>query len=370
MELDLLQSLQTPCIVVDNAKAKKNISNMQQHALKAKCNLRPHIKTHKMVAFAKMQIEAGAVGITCAKISEAMVMADGGIDDIFIAYPIIGKAKTDKLPSLASKVKRLILAVDSIEGALGLQQCAKDNNLTFEVRLEIDTGAKRTGVQKDIVLLAKTISEMPNLNLTGIFTFKSLIYDNKPTTDPKIAAIEEGQLMESVANLLIENGINIKDISAGSSPTGVLVAQTGKVNEIRPGTYIFNDYMLYKEGIVKLDDIALSIYATVVSTPCTSYAVIDGGSKTFPTDVVPNLPPYYYEGFAHVLGNKNLKLTRLSEEHGILTADDGYTNLKVGDIVRLIPIHVCPAVNLQNNVYILEYNTLTLVKVDARGSVI
>ncbi len=370
MRDDLLSTLQTPCIVIDVNKAKDNIKKMQDQIDKTNCVLRPHIKTHKMIKFAKMQIDAGAIGITCAKLSEAEIMADGGIDDIFIAYPIIGKAKTNRIPALFSKVKRLILAVDSEIGAKGLSECAQNNNIALEIRLEVDTGAKRTGVQENIIELAKKINAMPNLNLNGIFTFKSLVYNQKATTDINLAAKEEGDLMQEIAIKLHEVGISISDISAGSTPTGMAVAKTGKINETRPGTYIFSDYMLYKEGVYQIDDIAAHIYATVVSTPCKEYAVIDGGTKTFPMDIFLNSPPYYYDSYAQVKDHAHLHLTRMNEEHGIITSDNGCTILNVGDVIKLIPIHICTAINLQNNVYLYENDELTLSKIDARGALI
>ncbi len=364
----LKQQLQTPCIVIDMELAKKNIQMMQEEVNQTNATLRPHIKTHKMVSFAKMQVAAGAKGITCAKLSEAEIMAEGGLDDIFLAYPLIGPRKLERLPALQQKCKRLILAVDSLACGEGLSNCAVEHDLIFEVRLEVDTGAKRTGIQTDLVALAKKIAALPNLSLTGIFTFKSLVYQNKATTNPQEAAIEEGELMEAIAKELKEAGISLQDISAGSSPTGVLVAKTGKVTEVRPGTYIFKDYMLYCEESAELSQVAVRVYATVVSTPCEDYAVIDGGTKTFPMDILLDQAPYFYSGYAMVQGHPHLELKRMNEEHGILTSKEGPHGLKVGDIIELMPIHVCTAVNLQNEVYLLEEESLTLEKVEGRGA--
>ncbi len=371
MNPNILEKLQTPCIVVDLEKVNKNLKEMQDSANSYKCKLRPHIKTHKMVPFAKLQLEYGAAGITCAKVSEAEVMADGGIDDIFIAYPIIGDFRIKRAITLAARTKRLILAIDSIEGATALNEAARDAGVCFEVRLEMDTGAKRTGVLRErAVSLATEINQMSNLNLTGIYTFKSLIYQGATTTDPEVAGQEEGELMKQVAEDLEAAGVNLKDISAGSTPTGLSVAQTGMVTEIRPGTYIFNDYMLYKEGITKLEEVAAHFYATVVSTPTVEYAVIDGGTKTFPMDIQLNVEPYYYPSYAIVEGNDDLQLKRMNEEHGIITSQSGKTGLKVGQKIKLIPVHVCPAINMQNQVYIYDGQDIYEQKVDARGMLV
>ena len=371
MNKSFLEQIETPCIVIDLEKAKNNLRKMQAFADQCKCKLRPHIKTHKMISLAKLQLEYGAAGITCAKISEAEVMAEGGMDDIFLAYPLVGDFRLKRAVKLAEKLKRLIIAVDSFEGALALNRAAENAGVTFEVRLEVDTGAKRTGVIKEeAAALAKKIHGLSNLNLTGIFTFKSLIYKGKPATDPELAGREEGQLLSEIAEEIRAAGVPIKDISAGSTPTGKQVAQTGLVNEIRPGTYIFNDYMLYRQGVVQLDEIAAHFYATVVSTPRDDYAVIDGGSKTFPMDIPLNTAPYYYPSYAIVEGNEDLQLLRMNEEHGILTSRKGYTGLKVGQKIKLIPIHICPAINMQNQVYILDNGALYEQKVDARGMLV
>lgn len=371
MNPNMLDKLQTPCIVIDLVKLKKNLKEMQEASDSSNCKLRPHIKTHKMIPFAKLQLEYGAAGITCAKVSEAEVMADGGIDDIFIAYPIIGDFRIKRAIKLAGRTKRLILAVDSLEGATALNGAARDAGICFEVRLEVDTGAKRTGILREkAVSLATEIEQMSNLNLTGIYTFKSLIYQGATTTDPEIAGQEEGELMKQIAEDMEAAGINLTDISAGSTPTGLSVARTGMVTEIRPGTYIFKDYMLYKEGITKLEDVAAHFYATVVSTPTEEYAVIDGGTKTFPMDIQLNVAPYYYPSYAIIEENDDLQLKRMNEEHGIITSQSGKTGLKVGQKIKLTPVHVCTAVNMQNQVYIYDGNNVYEQKVDARGMLV
>lgn len=371
MQKELLEQLETPCIVIDLAKTEENIVRMQADADAAGCKLRPHIKTHKMPFFARLQLEHGAAGITCAKVSEAEVMADGGADDIFIAYPLVGDFRIKRAIALAGRVKRLILAVDSMECAVPLDEAAKAAGITLEVRLEVDTGAKRTGVVRtEAAELAKEIHRLSNLELTGIYTFKSLVYQDEPTVDKHIAGVEEGDMMEAVAGEIRNAGIPLREVSAGSTPTGVEVAKTGKVDEIRPGTYIFKDHMLCMEGAAEPEDIAVRLYATVVSTPCKEYAVIDGGTKTFPMDILLDTPPYYYPGYALVEGNDDLQLRRMNEEHGIITSKRGDTGLKVGDKLALIPIHVCTAINMQNQVYLYDGESIKQEKVAARGMLV
>ena len=366
-----LESLETPCMVIDVARARANVAAMQAQADAYGCALRPHIKTHKMPYFAKMQVEAGAKGITCAKVSEAEVMADGGLDDIFIAYPMVGAFRVRRAIALSRRVKRLILAVDSLEGAIALNAAAKAEDIALEVRLEVDTGARRTGAPREsAVALAKAVAGMENLRLTGIYTFKSLVYHGLPTDNNALAAQEEGEMMADIAQAIRAAGIPITDISAGSTPTGVAVAATGRVTEIRPGTYIFKDVMLTKEHAGTPDEIAVRLYATVVSTPTEQYAVLDGGTKTFPMDVPIQTPPMNYPGYAAVEGRDDLHLSRMNEEHGMLVSDLGKTGLRVGQKIALLPIHVCTALNLQNEVYLLENGKLRKERVAARGMLV
>lgn len=367
---------ETPCILVDEGIVRRNIHRMQSEVAACGCSLRPHIKTHKIPYFANLQLDAGAQGITCAKVSEAEVMADGGAEDIFIAYPMVGAFRIRRALALQKRVKRLILAVDSLPGARALNDAAEAAGLTCEVRLEIDTGAKRTGVVRDHYLaLSREISAMPHLRLTGIYTFKSLVLYGKPTQDNRAAAREEGELMYGMASRMRAEGIPVRDISAGSTPTGIQVAKTGLVTEVRPGTYIFGDWMLTRERCAVFEDIAVRLYATVVSTPSPDYAVIDGGTKTFPMDISLDTPPMDFPGYAIPLGKEgwpeeNLQLRRMNEEHGIITAKNGVTGLQVGQLLELVPIHVCTAVNLQNSLFVYGEEGLRSMPVAARGCLV
>lgn len=367
---------ETPCLVVDEALARENIRRVQQGVNDAGCRLRPHIKTHKMPYFARLQLEAGAAGITCAKVSEAEVMADGGAEDIFIAYPMVGEFRIRRALALSRRVGRLILAVDSLAGAKALNEAAGAAGFPLEVRLEVDTGAKRTGVLRDrVVDLAKAVAVLPNLRLTGIYTFKSLVLHGEPTQDNDAAGKEEAGLMHDVAQAIRAAGVDVQDISVGSTPTWQQAAETGLVTEVRPGTYIFGDWMLTRENCATFDQIAVRLYATVVSTPAPGYAILDGGTKTFPMDVPLDVEPGCYPGYAIPIGadgrpDQNLRLRRMNEEHGILTAQNGETGLAVGQVLELVPIHVCTAVNMQNQVFVAQDGALRPMPVAARGMLV
>lgn len=365
--------IETPCIIADFAKIQANILRMQELCNRHGCTLRPHIKTHKSTEIARMQVKVGAVGITCAKVSEAEVMAAGGLTDIFIAYPLVGTSKIDRAIMLSQKIQRLILTVDSLAGASILSQKAQKHGIDLEVRLEVDTGLRRTGViLQEAIDLAAAIHALPHLQLTGLFTFKSMIYQGNPTLNKRAeAAQEECSLLDQISQALLHRGIKLRDLSAGSTPTGPDCAATGLVNEVRPGTYVFYDQTCLLQGSCKPGDIAARIFATVVSVPSPDHAVIDGGSKTFPTDLALNQPPLHLHSYGYVVGREDLRLDRLSEEHGMLrTTDGGPTGLQIGDLLELIPTHICPAINLQNHIYIEEDGILRKLPVEARGMVV
>ncbi|TCL70087.1 D-serine deaminase-like pyridoxal phosphate-dependent protein [Hydrogenispora ethanolica] len=344
-------NLETPCLVVDEAIMKRNIARMAEVAAKNGCKLRPHTKTHKIPAIARLQVAAGADGITVAKVGEAEVMAEQGLSDIFIAYPVIGTGKIARVLALNRRI-RLIVGVDSIAGATALSEAALADGQTIEVRLEVDTGMHRTGVGYEQALeFAKTLAGFSGIRLTGIFTFKGLIYEGKATLDREKAGLEEGRLLVDLAEKLRQAGIAIRDVSVGSTPTAAYAAQVPGVTEIRPGTYVFNDTMLANLGVCSPEDCALSVLTTVVSRAA-DYAVVDGGNKTFSTDAAQGVFPYYLKGYGRTVGDDQLILERLSEEHGIVSILPGAGEIRVGDVLAIIPNHVCTTVNLHDKLYL------------------
>jgi D-serine deaminase-like pyridoxal phosphate-dependent protein len=231
----------TPYVLIDGAKMERNVLKMAEIAMGNGVALRPHVKTHKIPGIAREQLDAGAAGITVAKLSEAEVMADGGIEDVFVAYPLVTDAKIRQAIRLGERV-RLVVGVDSLEGAKRLSAVAEGH--TLEVRLEVDTGLRRTGVLYDeAVGLAGVIEAMGNLDLIGIYTYRGAVLGGSKTLELEKAGLEEGQLMVSLADMLRERGIRVDDVSVGSTPTAEYVAKVEGVTEIRPGTYVFYDRM-------------------------------------------------------------------------------------------------------------------------------
>ncbi len=363
-----LDRLETPCIVIDSEAVDRNIQRMAQTVAELGVKLRPHAKTHKLPEMAARQLAAGADGITVAKLAEAEIMAANGIKDLFIAYPLIGRSKLERVIKLSESCSRLILGVDSLAGAQALSAIATEHGIALEVRLEVESGLRRTGVEAETaVALAQEIAALPSLALTGIFTYRGPIMLNGPTLDVRAAGHEEGQLMVAVADKLRQAGIAIKDVSVGSSPTAIYAAEVEGITEVRPGTYIYQDRMQVEYGACELEDCAAVVWATVVSRPAPDRIIIDGGSKTFATDVQPDKAPLHLHGFGHLTGDSSAIFERMNEEHGVIIVapESGY---KIGDRIAIIPNHICSTVNLHNSVYLNDAaQELRQVPVAARG---
>lgn len=334
-----VEALDTPALIVDADRLEGNIARWAAFARQAGVRLRPHGKTHKCVEIAQRQLGAGAVGLTLAKIGEAEVMASSGIRDIFLAYEVIGRPKVARLQALA-RIARIRVGVDSEGGADALDDAARDAGLVFDVLIEVDTGLGRCGVApgEPLQALAKHVTRLRGLRIAGIFTYRGY----RP--DPEAAGREEGEIMVREADRLRKAGIEIEEISVGSTPTGRSAGRVPGITEIRPGTYVFNDAMQVRWGCATADECALTVLARVISRPSRDVAVLDAGSKALTAEH----GPFSSRGESHgvIRGYPDCQIDRLWEEHGRVQLTDEARRLAVGDLVHIIPTHVCPTVNL------------------------
>jgi D-serine deaminase-like pyridoxal phosphate-dependent protein len=360
-------AVETPAVVIRMDAVRSNLRKMAEVARSNGVALRPHAKTHKLPELARLQLAFGAAGITVAKIAEAEVMAEGGVTDLFVAYPLVTDTKIERAMRLAARLDNLILGVDSLEGAARLSAAAGAAGRIQNVRLEIDTGLRRTGVGPDDAIgLAKRIAGLEHLRLTGIYTYRGAMLDGRPTRDLQAAGTEEGRMMAALAQAMRAEGLPIADVSVGSTPTAPFCAVVPGVTEIRPGTYIFHDRMQVALGVCGPQACAAHVEVTVVSRPAPDRIVIDGGSKTFATDVQPHQEPALLEGFGRIVEAPDAVFERMSEEHGVVRVAPHHP-FRAGDRLRVVPNHICSTLNLHNHVYLLDASGIRKVPVAARG---
>jgi D-serine deaminase-like pyridoxal phosphate-dependent protein len=355
----------TPALLIDQDRLEANIQHYAEIAAQAGVCLRPHIKTHKTLEIAAMQLRAGASGITAAKLSEAAVFAAAGINDIFVAYPVIGPEKARHAAEIAQNC-HLIVGVESVKGVMQLSQAAVEAGVMLSVRVEVNSGLNRTGVEPAATAeLCCQVLAAQGLVLDGIFTYRSISFPGAQTRDPALLGRQEGELMVALAEQLNKTGITIKEVSVGSTPTASYAARVPGVTEVRPGTYVFFDRMTSNVGTNSFDEIALAILATVVSRPSPDVAVIDAGSKTFCGDVVPE--KIGLEGYAITTDGHNGVVVSMNEEHGIVRLASGFAP-EVGDKLTFFPNHVCTTVNLSDEVIVVQRGVVNNVwLVAARG---
>lgn len=342
------QDLDTPFVIIDLDKVDRNIANMQKVASDAGIALRPHAKTHKMPQIALMQVQAGALGVTVAKLGEAEVMMKAGIKDILIAYPIIGKQKLERLIQLSRQTK-VTIAVDSYESACGIARAASDANTQMDILIEMDCGFGRVGLPPGIPILdlAKQISELSGITFKGILTFAGHSYDAPDEEGIREVGLEEGRLATETANLLRKHDLPVAIISAGSTPTAKFVSQVPGVTEIRPGTYVFGDLMQVSMGAHELVNCALTVKVTVISRPAHNRAVVDAGTKIFTMDGG-NSPLGTGRGL--VVGHPGIQVAWFTEEHGMLELSTEEEILAIGDTLEIIPVHCCGVVNMVDEI--------------------
>jgi D-serine deaminase-like pyridoxal phosphate-dependent protein len=359
LDADGRARIETPAVVVDLDRADANIARMATYMRERGIALRPHAKTHKSLEFGRRQLGAGAVGLTVATIGEAETFADGGIDDLFIAYPlIVDGRKAERLRELTDH-STLTLGVDSTTGAEAIAAAAHGAARKPRILVEIDCGGRRTGVLPESAGPLARRCQGLGLEVSGVFTHAGQGYAG-PANRAK-AADEEVAGLTAAAESLRAEGIDPTVVSAGSTPTATLSAR-GAVTEERPGTYVFSDRLQAAIAGDPLDGIALVVAATVVSHGTRGGFVIDAGAKILSKDVAP-----FVEGHGAVLGWDGT-IDRLSDHHGVIELPDGAPRPAIGEMVFVVPNHVCPVVNLVDEYLIARQGRLVdRWPVDARG---
>jgi D-serine deaminase-like pyridoxal phosphate-dependent protein len=343
--------LDTPVVVIDLDRVEANIERLQRYLDAHDIANWPHIKTHKLPQLARKQMEAGAAGITCQKVAEAAVMVDAGMEDVFIPYNLIGETKLGRLMAMARRA-RIRVTADSTFVVQGYAAAAQQSGIELPVLVEFDTGGHRCGVQSpaEAADLARLIAASPGLSFGGLMTF--------PHNADSDAFVRDTRAR------LQPDGIEIGCVSYGGTPGMWTAHERSEVTEYRAGTYIYGDRSIIRSGAMTQDQIALSVITTVVSRPTADRGILDGGSKTFSSDLLG------FEGHGLILEYPQARFYGMSEEHGHVDFSACPRKPEIGERVHVIPNHVCPVSNLFDEVVGARGEEVEVVwPVAARGQV-
>lgn len=349
--MSTFEDLETPVVVVDLDRVEANIARLQAYLDMHGVANWPHIKTHKIPAIARMQLEAGAAGICCQKLGEAEVMVEAGLTDILIPYNILGKSKVNRLVALARR-SRISVTADSAATIHGLSEGARAAEITLPVLVEFDSGAGRCGVPTpaEAAGLARLIDRLPGLHFDGLMS-----YPNMERTD---------SFVRETRAMLEEDGIKVDRVSGGGSPCMWQVHLHPEITEHRAGTYIYGDRFMLRSGAMQLSDCAMHILATVVSRPSPDRGILDSGSKTLSSDLLG------LEGHGLILEYPDAVIFGLSEEHGNVDFSACSRKPVVGERVTIVPNHCCVVSNLFNEIVGVRNGRVEVVwPVAARGMV-
>ncbi len=354
---DPLSEIDTPALLVRRPILEANIARLQAAADAAGLEVRPHIKAHKTPQIAWMQLRAGAVGVTAAKVGEAEVMADAGVADIFIANQIIGPAKLRRLVALARRVPRLSTLVDSIEGARGLSDAFCAAGLGLDVLVEVDGGAGRCGVMPEALLpLAEGLRELPGLRLVGIMAYAGRAYQACPSEERGELAAAEGAFLAEQAQRLRAAGFEISRVSGGCTPLGLHYRAGCGLTEIRSGTYCLYDHNQVDLGTATAAQVAATVLTQVISVPGPERAIVDAGAKALDQQVGPLTQGYgWTRGQALTRGEPRLNVYRINDEHGYLDLSglETASRPRLGGKLEIIPPRICTALNLYDEMVVL-----------------
>lgn len=356
MKTQIIKGFGTPVAVIDLDIVERNIQRLQRMCDDAGLANRPHIKTHKSSKIAKMQIDAGAQGITCQKLGEAEVMAKAGITDIVIATNLLGASRSGRLTQYLMDYTSPKVCADNPVTLAAYAKAANDAGKVLDVMVECDTGNKRAGVETpdEALALIEIIIAEANLNFAGILYYPPL--DGWPATQTFHDAMLKGMAL-----------LNVKAdiVSTGGTPNLVHLGKLKGATEHRAGTCIFNDRMMMAAGVAEQSDCALNVYTSVVSRAGENRGILDAGSKTLTSD------QGGLDGYGLIIEHPTAVIQKFAEEHGFLDLSGCNEKPKVGDVVRVIPNHVCVTVNMMDHLIAIKGDEIVgTFPVEARGMLV
>ena len=353
------EEIDTPALLIDLDIMESNIQKMADFFSTVNADLRPHTKTHKTPIIAHKQIEAGAIGVTCAKLGEAEAMVHAGIRDILIANQIVGKQKIARLINLANH-SDIMVAVDDPHNVNQLSAAAQAKGVTLRVLIEVNVGMNRCGTEPGAptLELAQHILKSEALRFEGLMGYEGHTVANPSLIERKIATEKSMTLLVDTKHLLEENGIPVKIMSGGGTGTHKITGAFPEMTEVQAGSYVFIDATYRNvEGGGDQFDCSLSVLTTIISRPNPTRVIVDAGLKMLAKEF----------GVPQPIGIDGLEMIGLSEEHGRMTADAS-VDLTPGDKLELLPTHCCTTVNLHDCYYGIRDGVVESVwEIAARG---
>jgi D-serine deaminase-like pyridoxal phosphate-dependent protein len=358
--------ISTPALTINLEVLERNLQRMAAYCREHGLGLRPHTKTHKTPEVAQMQLDRGACGLTVAKVGESEVMGAASNAEILVAYPIFGVEKLRRLACLA-RTRTILMALDDEATAWEASRAASAQQSTVGVLVEFDVGLGRCGLDSGAacVALATKIQQMPGLRFRGLMLYSGNIWGSEAERQGIAAQVSER--VRQVLQAFAEARMPVEIVSGGSTPGAFLSHQIPGLTEIRPGTYVYNDLNTYYQGVCGLEDCAARVAVTVVSTAVPGRAIIDAGSKALSSDL---LGSGSREGYGYVVEAQDAKLIKLNEEHGYLDIRGSTHRFRVGEVLTVIPNHVCTCVNMHDEVFVLRNEEwVGTWRVAARGKI-
>jgi D-serine deaminase-like pyridoxal phosphate-dependent protein len=355
-----LDAVETPAALVDLGRVRRNASRVAAYCREHGLDWRPHVKTHKSSRVARIQLDAGASGLTVATPREAEVMSAVS-HDLLLAYPLLGESKLGRLLAIPERV-RLSVALDSEAALLALSRAAAGSGRNVDVLVELDVGLRRVGVETpdEAVRLAARARELPGLHYAGVLFYPGHIRVPLTEQDGPLAML--GERLGACLAALEAAGLGARVVSGGSTPTLWNSHHVPGLTEVRAGSCIFNDLESVGHGSAAWDDLAYTVLATVVSTAVSGQAVVDAGSKALAKE-----SPARGGCYGALLDRPEVVVSALSEEHGVLDLSRSDWRPQVGERVRIVPNHVCVSVNLQDRLIVLDDGEVREWELEARG---
>jgi D-serine deaminase-like pyridoxal phosphate-dependent protein len=360
------RELSTPALAIDLDVLERNLDRMASYCRERGIGLRPHTKTHKTPEVARMQLARGAVGLTVAKVGEAEVMADAGLDEILVAYPIYGAEKLRRLAEIA-RARQVLVSLDDEATAQELSRAVAAQGATVGVLVEFDVGLQRCGLEPGpaCVELARKIQRLAGLRFRGLMTYSGNIWGTEEQRKQEARLVAER--VERALQAFAAARMEVEIVSGGSTPSAFLSHEIPGLTEIRPGTYVYNDLNTFYQGACRLEDCAARVVTTVVSTAVPGRAMIDAGSKTLSSDALASGPK---TGHGYVVEAPDAQLFKLNEEHGHLDITKSVRHFRVGEVLTVIPNHVCTCVNMHDEVFLVRNEQVVgSWRVAARGKI-